>query len=95
MEITMMKIILMRTSQCRSLSSLSSCSDGDEEAFRANGTVYPAGEKIAKHTNANANVNVNVNVNTNTNTNTNVNVNVNANKQVKKLVLSHALAVHS
>ena len=33
----------------RSLSSLSSCSDGDEEAFRANGTVYPAGEKIAKH----------------------------------------------
>ena len=29
--------------QPRSLSSLSSCSDGDEDAFRSNGTVYPAG----------------------------------------------------
>ena len=43
-----MGIILMRTYQCRSLSSLSSCSDGDEEAFRANGTVYPTGEGKAK-----------------------------------------------
>ena len=37
------KMVLMITYQRRSLSSLSSCSDGDEEAFRANGTVYPPG----------------------------------------------------
>ena len=44
MALKIAKIILMRTYQCRSLSSLSSCSDGDEEAFRTNGTVYPTGE---------------------------------------------------
>jgi len=31
----------VETGRSRSLSSLSSCSDGDEEAFRTNGTVYP------------------------------------------------------
>ena len=44
MALKIAKMILMRTYQCRSLSSLSSCSDGDEEAFRTNGTVYPTGE---------------------------------------------------
>ena len=44
MDILIIMRLLMRTCQRRSLSSLSSCSDGDEEAFRANGTVYPAGK---------------------------------------------------